>query len=131
MGDELLANASITTERLQRANAVDCGMTDNKGKMSAGTDNVPAKVQPDTSDAEAAPADTLMGSQAPPEAPADHGSGVCVQCPKFSTGFTGNQPKVNLCIHINSGCLARASLFSEADKARLRAMDLADCKKMW
>ena len=36
---------------------------------------------------------------------------------------------MNLCIHINNGCLAKSGPFSEADKARLRALDLADCKK--
>ena len=36
---------------------------------------------------------------------------------------------MNLCIHINNGCLAKSGPFSEADKAQLQALDLTDCKK--
>jgi hypothetical protein len=129
MGDQLLAIASITAECLQRVDSIECAMPDITGEESAGTDDVAAEVQHDDSDVGAAPADVSMGSQDPPAAPADQGSDVCVQCPKCSTGFTGNQPKVNLCIHINSGCLEKSGPFSEAEKARLRALDLADCKK--
>jgi len=129
MGDQLLAIASITAECLQRLDSVECAMPDITGEESAGTDDVAAEVQHDDSDVGAAPADVSMGSQDPPAAPTDQGSDVCVQCPKCSTGFTGNQPKVNLCIHINSGCLEKSGPFSEAEKAQLRALDLTDCKK--
>ena len=105
MGDHLFKSLGHRVDEcLQRLDSVECAMPDITGEESAGTDDVAAEVQHDDSDVRAAPADVSMGLQDPPAAPTDQDSDVCVQCLKCSTGFTGNQPKVNLCIHINSGC---------------------------
>jgi hypothetical protein len=121
MGDQHLAIASITAECLRQPSAVDCDMSDDVGRSDEPTSSA--------ADDAAAAADAQQASQELSQSTAGQGTDHCVQCPKCSTGFTSNQPKVNLCIHINSGCLAKSGPFSEADKARLRALDLADCKK--
>ena len=53
----------------------------------------------------------------------------CVQCPKCDIGFTGGQPKVNLCKHLNEKCIPKLGALTEPQKARLRTLDLAACKR--
>ena len=91
MGSQHLAIASITAECMQQPSAVNCDMSDDAGRSD--------KLTSSAADGVVAAADAQKASQELSQSTAGQGTDQCVQCPKCSTGFTGNQLKAGEPMH--------------------------------